>query len=305
MKKLRCYSILSTMLLMFSLLAVGQKRVPYVQVVRQATTQVSLDATSSTVKLGDPTSFTAGISPILPTVPTGEMEVIATNTTSGELVSSGPLAIGQTGSVVWSPTLPSVGDYVVQAKYAGDSNFLGATSKTAQVTVHAAGVADFTLSVPSQITVVEGQTGTMSVAITPLYGFSGNVRLSCAGAPNLSTCSLANGTVQIPVAATPSASAGTGQPVSTTISIVTTATTVTTGALLLFFGFGGLRSRRRLQTSAALALFCVVVCLAGCGGGNRYVQTNGTPLGKYQLTITGTAGNVTHTATTTLVVTAK
>jgi len=70
------------------------------------------------------------------------------------------------------------------AKYAGDSNFLSSTS---------AGVAqqasDFTISAsPKSRSIAPGGATTYTVTLKPQDGFSGNVELTCAGAPTGATC---------------------------------------------------------------------------------------------------------------------
>jgi hypothetical protein len=59
--------------------------------------------------------------------------------------------------------------------------------------------------------------------------------------------------------------------------------------------FAGTRKKRGL----ALLGLCVatVVLITACNGGSAAGTPAGTPAGAYQITITGTSGQITHTAT--------
>ena len=72
-------------------------------------------------------------------------------------------------------TLP-VGTAVLTAQYSGDSNYAASTSPTTTVKV-----TDFSVSVnPSTINIATpGQSGTTTLTITPLGGFTGTVQVSC------------------------------------------------------------------------------------------------------------------------------
>jgi hypothetical protein len=68
---------------------------------------------------------------------------------------------------------------------------------------------NFTIALnPSSLTVIAGQSGTTSVSVTPMYGFSSIVSFSCSGLPTGVSCNFA------PLTVTPSGTAA-----STTLSI--------------------------------------------------------------------------------------
>ena len=107
---------------------------------------------------------------------------------------------------------------------------------------------------------------------------------------------------------------------TTTLSIATTARPVTTGSLLrrhllyatwlpvgglslLGLGVGAGYKRRRWLAGALLGMIAGLILLQGaCGSSTPATTTGGTPAGTYTITITGSAGTVTHNTTVTLIV---
>lgn len=165
---------------------------------------------------------------------------------------------------------------------------------------------DFTLSAsPSTLTVAQGASGTSTITINPA-AFASAVALTCTGAPANSTCTLA------PTSIT--------SPATSTLTIATTAPTTSMVApfqftqpaspmslfriipvFAAFFLFLLLRSAQGLRTRLALVTAMVVVLgIAGCGSSHH--TTGGTPKGSYTLTVTGTSGSLSHTATISLTV---
>jgi hypothetical protein len=155
-----------------------------------------------------------------------------------------------------------------------------------------------------------GNTSTISV--TPWYGFTGMVSLSCAITPTTTsdppTCS---------VPASVTISGDTAQ--TATLTINTTASTAlnkppslfwpsaggTVLACILLFGIPSRRSRR-LRMVSWLVLFAAIAGIAcgGCGGaggggsgGSGPPPTPGTTAGSYTVTITGISGSMTGTGT--------
>jgi hypothetical protein len=178
---------------------------------------------------------------------------------------------------------------------------------------------DFSLSAtpPTTATVSAGQTANYTLAITPEYGFSQTVALTCSGAPALSTCVIS------PSSVTLNGTAST----SVTVQIMTTAPK---NKALTNFRFGSADAKNRPLAIAALFLvimlavplfwrpndrflrahavfaicvFAAVMFLSSCAGST---VNSGTPAGSYTITISSTVatGNVTvnHDANFTLVV---
>ena len=161
---------------------------------------------------------------------------------------------------------------------------------------------NFTLTAPASASVKAGQTTNFNVTMTPLGGFNQTVTLACSGEPNKSTC----------VLAPPSVTASDGTTAQTSVVTVMTQGLLvpqpTTPApplslrkifplalalllLLILLTTSQLRTRLAMATS-----ILILIAVAGCG------SYNGTTKGTTNLTITGTNGGVTETATVTLTV---
>jgi len=170
---------------------------------------------------------------------------------------------------------------------------------------------DFTLEGLTS-TVSAGGSGSSTITVTALNGFTGTVAL---------TCSPSSSSAQIACTLNPTSldmSTGTTHNTKTaTLSITTVAKLQTpgpwqrrgtlfaaTGGLLAAVLLGGVSSQRRWLSS--LGCLIVVAILAGvaCGGGSSTTQqkSQGTPSGSYTITVTGTSGSTTHSATVSLAV---
>jgi hypothetical protein len=150
-------------------------------------------------------------------------------------------------------------------------------------------------------TITSGQTATYDLQVTPISGFNGTVSLSCAGAPNGSSCSISPATV----------SANGSYAFVVTVGIVTLAAgrmeeyvpglppsparsrfPILLATLGLVGGCVGLSARhpKRLSTLTPLLLLLVLGC-ASCGGGSESVA----PPTKFTITVTGNSGGVNRT----------
>jgi hypothetical protein len=122
--------------------------------------------------------------------------------------SAGAYATGMAQAAALLP--PGTDNFSV--RYSGDTNYVSSTSAPATITV-----TDFGLSAnPTTINIsAPGQSGTATFTITPLYGFTGTVNLSCSfnsPAPGL-TCSVSP----------PSVSVNTSSAVTGAVTVTTTA----------------------------------------------------------------------------------
>jgi len=173
--------------------------------------------------------------------------------------------------------------------------------------------ADFSLaSSPSSNSLKAGSTATYQVAVSPVGGaFTNVVKVSCTGAPALTTCKLS------PNAVTPN-----GSPAASTLTITTTASVAqavpprlsrdrTIYAIWMpAFGLFGIilvgsrtRSRRLRVILLQSLMMAGLMFMIGCAGGTGITSSPpGTTPGTYTITVTGTSGALRHSVAVTLVV---
>ena len=170
---------------------------------------------------------------------------------------------------------------------------------------------DFSLTASALMpsTVSPGASSSAAVTIAPVLPFSQEVTLSCSvqPAPALAPkCSVG------PSSATP------GTPVTLTVTTTETAARMlqpSSGSGLIYAlslpmlgvvaGIGGGSERkRRLPAFAFMLLLTGLVFGIACGGGggSNGGGNGGTPAGTYTITVTGTAGPLQHSTTTTVTV---
>ena len=157
-----------------------------------------------------------------------------------------------------------------------------------------------------------GASVTYPLQLSSLTGLSGNVALSCSGAPTNSSCvvtppigSLGTTTpitVTLETAVTPVASL---KPPSQPFRMSSVAKTILM-ALLLPVAF--LQRRRYPRLSRLLVLICAFGMLSGCGA-SRVIPTTGTggggtptPAGTYTLTVSASSAGLTHSVNLTAIV---
>ena len=276
----------------------AQKSVSYRQVVEQASTTTLVSSSVNPSPNNSTVAFRAHVTGVPAGMPTGTVAFSASQG-SGQ-VATATLPLDASGNATWTISLQS-GQYGITALYSGDTDYLSSVSSTLSQIVE--GPPDFTISLPSTMTVVQGAFGTATVSVTPLNGFAGTIQLQCTGVPDESSCNFTQDSITIPASATASASSA----VRTTLTVTTAGTTVTTlGVLGLLFGWGSCsRKKLRHRFVSWIGLAVLLMGIAGCAGPNRYVQSNGTPPGYYSLTVVATSGSITHSSTMTLHVVAK
>lgn len=156
------------------------------------------------------------------------------------------------------------------------------------------------------ITVTAGDTANFVTEALSLNGFIGKLSFQCSGTPQFTECAFPDSVFLYD-----------GVTASFNINVSTSPPTTPGGAVRIPPA-GGFRSwpaavlatllrmmlalpRRRaglLATTVALGF----VFLAGCGGNSMPPPPAGTPPGQYQLTVTATSGNITHSTAVTLIV---
>ena len=196
-------------------------------------------------------------------------------------------------------TLPA-GQDSITAQYSGDPNYAGSTS--APITVNVQADFDFSASSPS-VNVTRGGIGTLTFTIAGHPGYNGTSTFSgtsCTHLPRESTCSF-----------NPTSVAGSG---STTLTIRTTAPrsarlepfdwwATGSGGILAGVFLLGSTSKRRWSKLLTLVVLGTLATIVACGGGGSSGGGSGdpgTPLGSYNVTVTATAGALTHSVNVTL-----
>jgi|HubBroStandDraft_6_1064221.scaffolds.fasta_scaffold01313_6 hypothetical protein len=219
----------------------------------------------------------------------------------------------------------AAGQYSVTASYPGDANYIASNSSPVALNL----MADFGLSnrgAPPQ-TVTAGQAAQFvnNIAVTPFFGFSSTVNLSCTVPASATTCSVnpnslttsSGVNIASVVVTTTARGAGVfGRPPDR-LPLDWQPWPLAVLALLLCMVLA-----RRVRTSLprfagalalALVLLLAVFEVAACGGGSSAPPPppppppqTGTPAGSYTVTVTATAATnsvtLTHTTTLTMIV---
>ena len=158
---------------------------------------ITLAATTTTTgglpanPVAGPTTVTVNVSTqSYGAAPTGTLQLFNGNT----LLPAGGSGGGTAGSPTsfasmrefLQPTLPG-GTLSITAQYLGDSNYAASTSAPVTITV-----TDFSVvaNSPSINISAPGGSGTSALNITPLYGFTGTVSLSCSTTNTSLTCTI-------------------------------------------------------------------------------------------------------------------
>jgi VCBS repeat protein/Big-like domain-containing protein/FG-GAP repeat protein len=203
---------------------------------------------------------------------------------------------------------PSVGTFAVSAEYTGDAELLPGTSSKTLVVGNPVG--DFIIDAsPASATIKAGQTATFTITVSPVNGLNSAITFACSGLPAASSCNFS------PASLTPG-----GSPVSTTLTITTTAPSAAAApisrlnpwtfaawpvamVLGLFLVSIGNRSKKVWRWSLAFGATALAFCLVSCGGGNSTPPNNpGTPPGTSSITVTATSGT-SHSAALSVTVT--
>lgn len=176
---------------------------------------------------------------------------------------------------------------------------------SAAYTINALG-ADFQIaSSASTLNIAQGKSGTVTITITPQYGFGAQVSFGCGGLPSEATCNFS------PVTVTPS-----GSPQSSTLTISTTASSAMLHdtnrgvrqiafALLLpgLVVMWGVAPRRRSLSKALRPLVLLLLLIASLGitacgsgtSGSALFGNPGTPTGSAVVTVYGVSNGTTAT----------
>lgn len=274
-----------------------------------ALTSTALTATTTAAVVGQSVTLTAKVN-----VQAGTPLGIITFASGSNVLGTASLT---NGVATLTTSFSAAGVYNVIASYPGDDADQASASTPVAITVVAPTVsASFT---PGSITIQPGQSGTMTISITPSNGYTGTVNFSCGSLPAHISCTFAPPSLTI--------AAGAGL-VTDMLTIHTSAQAealavppsqnrrrqTPQSALAMIFGLPGLfgmmafskkdrgRRIRRLICLAILAGsgMAGLAALTGCGAGNS--STSARP-GAYTIPVTLTlAGGATQTVNASVVV---
>jgi hypothetical protein len=272
----------------------GSTAAPVSQTVGKATSLTTLTSSPNPSTSQQSVTLTAAVSGQFGGTPTGSLIFSNGGTTLGSA------SLSAASATLMTSALPAGTDSIT-AVYSGDANFGASTSNAVSQVVTQVATPGFTVAAtPALLSVTGGQSGTTTVSVTPLNGFSSAVSFACSGLPAGASCSFA------PPMVTPS-----GGVASTTLTVTTAATTaalqrnsrplfpgsVLAVALCCF----GWKRRRRLQMLVLLLLSVAGLSLLnGCGGASSVVSS--PPPVISTVTVAATSGSLSQTTTLILTV---
>lgn len=289
-------------------LTIGTQTVSATQPAAPAATSTTLSSSANPSTVGQSVTFTATVTSAMAGTPTGTVTFLDGNTSLGTGTLNG------SAEATFSTSSLTAGQHSMTASYGGDSNFAASISAVLTETVN--GAPDFSLSIsPASQNVSPGQSAAYTLTLTPANGFNQSVSISCSGAPAEASCIPAsspvpmNGTstsqVQINVTTTGNTFAlrwvkvrfpgGEGGPLTLALILC---------ILTLWVGLQRNSQAKHYHFILYALVILLAAAVAGCsaGGSSSGGKNSGTPPGTYTLTLTGSAGNTTHSTTVSLVV---
>jgi hypothetical protein len=167
----------------------GSSSAAFSQVVNGAATTTTLVSSLDPSVAGQSVKFTATVSSTVSGTQSGTVSFYLDGSTTPAQSS----AING-GTATFSTNSLSGGSHTVIAAFVStNANFQGSSS--ALLTQN---VKDFSISAsPASLTVSRSQSGTTTLTVTPIAGFSGNVSLGCNGQPASTNCNVSPGQVTL------------------------------------------------------------------------------------------------------------
>jgi hypothetical protein len=267
-------------------------------VVSNATPAIGLMSSANPALAQNAITWTATVSSSIAT-PTGTVTFLNGATVLGNVPLTGGVATFTTSSL-------AAGSYSITAAYSGDANFAAGTSG-----VLTEAVEDFSLSISSlSVTAPQNGTAVFGVTFTPVNAttFPAPVTLSVSGLP-------AGATYTFSPATLPAGSPTTAVTLTAQLPPITAALHRERGTgklapfalALLLLPFGGCmrKSAKRLGRvmSLLLLLSASIAAITGLTGCSASANSNlGQQQQTYDVTVTGTSGTLSHSATVKLTV---
>ena len=277
--------------------------------VNQAPTTIAVVADNTTVTSGQSVTLTATVTTTsIGFAPTGAVHFVnGISPMTGTVIYTPANAVFGVSYASLTATLTTSftnATNAITANYVGDANY-SAPLTPATITINVtSGTPDFSVvPTPNSIAIASpGATGSTSIGIGPVSGFTGTVSLSCAvpTAMTGATCLLGSSSIAYNA--------------STTLTVNTVAPSTVIGpfnsprwllpiggAILAAFFLLVIPTKRRRLKLAFGSLFLVLLgaALVACGGSSSVSPppSGGTPVGSYTVVVTGTSSAVTGTRT--------
>jgi hypothetical protein len=154
----------------------------FAQVVNPAATVTTLTSSANPSAAGKSVTFTAHSSSSVSGTLTGTVNFYLDGSTAP--AASASLS---SGSAQYATNSLSAGDHSVVAAFVSTKSIFNGSTSTPLTQA----ITDFSISAsPASDTIARGSSGTYALTLTPIGGLTGNVSLSCNGAPGGTTCSI-------------------------------------------------------------------------------------------------------------------
>jgi hypothetical protein len=269
-------------------------------VVQGDTTATTLTATPNPAAVGTSVTFTASVTnTITPAgVPTGPITFLDGTAALGQASLNG------SGVATLSTSSLAAGTHSITAAYSGAANTLASVSPAIQEVIVPL-MGDFTLQIsPDSASVYTGAEASFWVTISATNGFHQNVALTCSGLPAATTCvfkpspvAAGNGRAALTLQTSPPHPIGAADGSARLLWRPAAAAGVLASLALFVFP-------RRMRWPKVFLMMLLGILLAStmgaCGGPGP--ATGGTPPGIYNISVTGTASPLSHSATVKLTV---
>lgn len=216
------------------------------------------------------------------------------------------LPLNAVGTATYSTSTLVIGTHNLTVSLAANGNFAASQAALSQIVVPPP---TFSITASGPLTLVTQHHGPITITVTPLYGFSGNVTLNCGTLPPFARCEWGDALL------TSTSVSVSGSPASTQLTIETSAvldyqsSTRPAGAGRTRIALAGLTFPllcliyRRRKGAVRLALCVIaglsVLSLSGCD----IKYPGSTPPGTYSITISGASGTTQNSGVLTLIVT--
>jgi len=167
----------------------GSNSVAWGQTVNPAATSSALVSSLNSSVFGQSVTFTATVSSSISGTQSGTVSFYLDGSSTPTQTStlSG-------GTAQFSTSALAGGGHTITAAFSStNANFQGSSSAALTQNVE-----DFSVSeAPASLTISRGHSGTTTLTVQPVLGYSGNVSLSCSGVPANTTCSLSPSQVSL------------------------------------------------------------------------------------------------------------